>query len=121
MPSALYTVRQKVGGGAHGSNEDRLPKAEEALRKFWLNPKCPFSGHNEWTLVEDYVEVRPYFQGSLAVGGTVYPAVMVICNGCGYMAMFSGIRLGLLGTAAPTEEPKQAEAEQEESHGDSSD
>jgi len=72
-------------------------KARQALASVWKTPRCPFSGHNEWTLVEDFVELRPYFRGSLAVGGPVYPAVMAICNGCGYMALFSAVKLGLLG------------------------
>jgi hypothetical protein len=78
-------------------------KVEQALRKVWRNAHCPFSGDNNWTLVQDYVEVRPYQEGSLVLGGPIYPAVMVVCNTCGYMATFNAIRLGLLSEKEATE------------------
>ena len=86
-----------------------VAKAQDALRDLWKDPRCPFSGHNQWTVARDYVELRPYFGGSMVVGGTVYPGVMVVCNGCGYMALFSAVKLGLL---AKEETPsKEAESD----------
>ena len=78
-------------------------KVEQALRKVWRNARCPFSGDNNWTLVQDYVEVRPYQEGALVLGGPIYPAVMVVCNTCGYMATFNAIKLGLLSEREVTE------------------
>ena len=79
-------------------------KVEKTLRKVWKDASCPFSGDNNWTLVQEYVEIRPYCgQGSMLLGGAIYPAVMVVCNTCGYMATFNAIRLGLLSEEEATE------------------
>lgn len=73
----------------------------EAARK-WLNEKwegnklCPVSGHNDWTLANELVEVRPFSGGGFVVGGNVYPHVMLTCSECGYTLLFSAVRMGLL-------------------------
>lgn len=67
---------------------------EKKLREFGAANKCPISGHAEWTIVEEFVSVVPWEDG-FKFGGT-YPAVMLACNGCGYMALFSAIVLGLV-------------------------
>jgi hypothetical protein len=73
-------------------------KAKAALEEVWKDAVCPFSGHKEWAIADDFVEMRPYYGGDFVVGeGNIYPAVMVVCAGCGHMALFSAVRLGLLG------------------------
>lgn len=44
--------------------------------------------------MEEFVTVVPWEDG-FTFSGT-YPAVMLACNGCGYMALFSAIVLGLV-------------------------
>lgn len=71
-------------------------KVVATLSERWGQGHCPF-GHDQWDLVPNFVEVRPYHGGGMVIGsGGVYPAVMVICQTCGYMAMFSAVKLGLL-------------------------
>jgi hypothetical protein len=75
-----------------------VEKAKQALLRVWeKNTACPFSGHRDWGIAEEFVEIKPpsspaYFPG----GGNTYPAVLVYCNGCGYMALFSAVVLGLI-------------------------
>ena len=79
-------------------------RAKALLEERWGKPaRCPFSGHTDWGMAEDFVELRPYQGGGLGVGGGVYPGVLVVCNGCGYMAMFSAVALGLLSTKGEAE------------------
>lgn len=79
-----------------------VQEVEEALRKVWTNYECPFSGHQSWTIVDELVKLTPY-ETSFTVSNehrmvvsNVYPAVMLVCNGCGYMALFSAVALGLI-------------------------
>ena len=70
---------------------------EKRIEKLWKTPECPFSGHNERTIVDQFVEVKPFSETpAMVIGGGVYPAVMFVCRGCGYMALFSAMVLGLL-------------------------
>ena len=74
-------------------------KIEEKLRQFGATNKCPVSGHSDWTLVDEFVSVVPW--DKKFIFNNSYPAVMLGCNGCGYMALFSAIVLGLV---SPDEE-----------------
>lgn len=57
---------------------------------------CPVSKDGFWT-------VEPYFTQlnatenpmGITIGGTGYPNVILICNTCGYTALFNLYRLGL--------------------------
>lgn len=71
-----------------------LKRVEKALDEKLTNFKCPFSGHNNWTIVEEFVTVVPLKNQGIVIG-TSYPAVMLACTGCGYMALFSAKILGL--------------------------
>ena len=72
-------------------DKDRI---EQKLREFGAANKCPISGHAEWTIVEEFVSVVPW-ENKFNFSGS-YPAVMLACNGCGYLALFSAIILGLV-------------------------
>lgn len=72
-----------------------VQEVQDALNRVWSTGKCPFSGHEDWTIVSELVEIKPFQRGGLTIGGNVYPAVMVACNGCGYIALFSAVVLGL--------------------------
>lgn len=101
-----------------------ISKTQEALKKVLLDIKCPISGHKSWTGAPGFVEIRPVpvfppfitsgqvFTESWGATGrespprtlyanvlaqdASYPAVMAICNGCGYVALFSAVALGLI-------------------------
>ena len=78
--------------------------AAKALKDKFRDWKCPYSGHTEWTLVPEFVEFRPFYGGPMVGRGNVYPAVMIVCSGCGHLAFFSSVVLGLT-PSVPAAEP----------------
>ncbi len=78
------------------NTEERLEAFNNWLQKnrFTL-PNCPISKKANWSLAEHTVEFRPYTGGGLVVGGSVYPALMLICNDCGYTMFINAAIAGL--------------------------
>ena len=67
------------------------------LLEFGVSNKCPVSGHNDWTLVKEFVSVVSWNgENKSFTFNSAYPAVMLACGGCGYMALFSAVKLGLV-------------------------
>jgi len=59
--------------------------------------KCPLSGHSDWHVAEDAVELRPYRGGGLVVGsGPIYVCAMLVCKGCGLSLLFNVRTLGIV-------------------------
>ena len=84
--------------------------AAKVLKDKFRDWKCPYSGHTEWTLVPEFVEFGPFYGGSMVVRRNVYPtvmnvypAVMIVCSGCGHLAFFSSVVLGLTPSVPATE------------------
>lgn len=100
-------------------------KAQEALKKVLIDTECPISKHKSWAIAPGFLEIRPrpVFPTSITSGRisvqswgsstdpvalparfppnlpeeeSSYPTVMAICTGCGYVAIFSAVALGLL-------------------------
>ena len=71
-------------------------QVEEKLREFGFTTKCPVSGHSSWTLVDEFVTVVPWSKKRGFVFNNTIPAVMLACNECGYMALFSAVKLGIV-------------------------
>ena len=71
-----------------------LERVEKALEETLTSFVCPFSGHSSWTIAEELVTVVPLKNRGIVIGNS-YPAVMIACAGCGYMALFSAKILGL--------------------------
>ena len=70
---------------------------EEKLHEFGAMNKCPVSGHRLWSIADEFVSVVPWSgKNRNFLFNNTYPAVMLACNGCGYMALFSAIILGLV-------------------------
>ncbi len=80
-----------------------MAKEEDVIQKFnkWLEqgkwdlPVCPVSKKRNWSAAENLVEFRPFMGGSLVVGGSVYPAVMLVCKDCGYTIFFNAAVTGV--------------------------
>ena len=64
---------------------------------------CPICQNNDWDLSTKLVEVRQFNEGSLIVGGPVYPLFSVTCKVCGYTLLFNAIVAGFI------EKPKKEE------------
>ena len=80
----------------------RLTQEDQDAVQQWLatnwhrNQRCPISGHNNWFTAEHIVQPTATTGGSVVLGGTGYPQVMVICQGCGYTMYFNAVVIGLL-------------------------
>ena len=76
----------------------KLDKAiiEDRLRNRSYH-RCPVSGHSQWSIADEFVSVVPWSgKNRNFIFNNTYPAVMLACNGCGYIALFSAVMLGLV-------------------------
>lgn len=71
-----------------------LNRVVKAIKDKGVSAKCPFSGHESWSLVDELVTAIPLKNHGIVLGNS-YPAIMLVCTGCGYMALFSAKVLGL--------------------------
>jgi len=71
---------------------------KDYLVKNWPSPRtCPISGHTDWTIVDHLISPAVYTQGGMqVVGGSAYPQVMVVCQGCGYTVYFNAVKMGIV-------------------------
>ena len=58
-------------------------------------PSCPISHQENWSVAEHVVEFHQY-QGGFSSVGSVYPAVMIICEDCGYTMFINAAIAGLV-------------------------
>jgi len=65
------------------TNEQRQNFADWMNSRAPLIGKCGLCGHREWAIASDILEVRPFHGGGLAIGGSVYPYIGVVCQHCG--------------------------------------
>jgi hypothetical protein len=59
-------------------------------------PRCPISDGRNWSVAEHIVEFRQYHGGHFPTTGSVYPAVMMICQDCGYTIFINAVIAGLV-------------------------
>ena len=72
-------------------------KAIAWLNELWPgNRLCPICTNNSWSVSDDLVEIRPYKGGTLVVGGSLYPLMIVTCNTCGHTLLFNAVVAGLV-------------------------
>jgi hypothetical protein len=81
-----------------------MQKQETVIDSFndWLQstgyrlPACPISRGKNWSVAEHIVEFRQYQGGHFSSVGSVYPAVMIICQDCGYTIFVNAALIGLV-------------------------
>jgi len=67
------------------------------LNDNWVGKKlCPCCSVNDWTISDTVFEFRAFHGGGLVVGGSVYPAVGIVCNICGYTLFYNAIKIGIV-------------------------
>ena len=77
-----------------------MDRVTDALQKVGATAKCPYAGddsnHRGWGLADEFVAIVPY-NNVRGIGlHQSYPAVLLACEACGHMALFSAIQLGLI-------------------------
>ena len=69
--------------------------------------QCPVCLNRQFTLL-DHLIAPPIFQnGSLTIGGSAYPMVMIMCMNCGHTHFHNAVMMGILppeGGAPPSSE-----------------
>ncbi|HEX4295068.1 MAG TPA: hypothetical protein VHZ29_13115 [Rhizomicrobium sp.] len=101
--------------------DGKLTPEEFGLAAAWLAEKtknytCPVCDTNNWGIVGNMLQESVYSEGSLLVGGSVYPMIAVSCMNCAYTRHFNAIQMGIMkgGIVRPdpfetTIPPKKAE------------
>jgi len=87
-----------------------VKRAADWLNTKWQGPKvCPICKNNNWGIPDTLAEVRGFFQGSLVVGGPVFPVLLVTCNVCGHVLAFNAVVMGLVERTEAADKVKAAE------------
>jgi hypothetical protein len=92
------------------TSEER-EKVGRWLDENWKQPRtCPVSGHDTWEISPRIVYLNAFLPTEIWTQQTlqVYPVIMAICKGCGYMLLFTARRMGIEPPPS-TEEPKSVE------------
>lgn len=58
-------------------------------------PDCPISIGRNWAVAEHIVEFNQYQGGHISTASSVHPAVMLICQDCGYTMFINAALIGL--------------------------
>lgn len=63
-----------------------------------LNAHCAFCNQTDFTIVDKLFELREFHDGNLVLGAnsSTIPAVVLICNNCSEIRLFSALKLGVL-------------------------
>jgi hypothetical protein len=93
------------------SVKGKLTPSDKAKIIDWLNEKspnhkCPSCGQNSWLIADDLVNYMPFTGPNFVVGGTSYPAALMVCTNCSYVRTYMAVPMGLLDAS---EEPKSDE------------
>jgi hypothetical protein len=89
---------------------EQQSRAKGWLESKWQKSDCPWHGPTVWQ-IGLLTQIGPYSQGSVFLGGPVYPAITVICTNCGYMVFINAIQAGILDRPeTPVESPEADEA-----------
>ena len=71
-------------------------KISEWINKKCRNMKCECCGSKIWNLNEHIIAPVNVQNGSLALGGSMTPQVILTCSNCGNTKYFNAVMIGLL-------------------------
>ena len=69
-------------------------------------PLCSICRTRGWDLCEDILELRPYHDGNVIIGGTLYPAFALVCKQCGHMVLINALTAGVLSNPQKSSSPE---------------
>jgi hypothetical protein len=74
------------------TEESYIQRLAGWLNSVWSGDKrCAICLSNQWRISEEPLELRPYREGGLVIGGAVYPLMSVTCTVCGNTLLFNAI------------------------------
>lgn len=79
-------------------SEEQKAKFLEHLNSKWPKKVCSICGYEKWSAGDTLIELKPFIdnQGTILIGGIVYPHVMITCENCGQTLLINAIRIGLM-------------------------
>jgi hypothetical protein len=93
-------MRGDSGGrdAVEGFSPARRNEIIAALKRAYANEPCPRCRHNEFALLDGYVNLAPNPNPGIGlfVGGPAIPAVVTVCTRCGFLSQHALGALGLL-------------------------
>lgn len=84
------------------ADDKALDEASLKRLREWLSEKwqkgCPFCEQNSWVAshVITLISQRPDELGTISLGGTTFPCVVVTCQNCGNTALVNALSSGVL-------------------------
>ena len=88
---------------------DELARTADWIKLHWdKGGLCPVSGHNAWTVGDTMISTTAYTGTGISLGGSVYPMILVICNGCGYTRFLNALVAGIVPRETTTTPPEEA-------------
>lgn len=76
-------------------DQTRLNKIVQVLTAKGVNRPCPRCNHPKFSVAGETNIMIQEQPGSLVIGGPTIPAVIVVCENCGYITQHASIPLGL--------------------------
>jgi hypothetical protein len=89
--------------------DGKLSQAEKSKIAEWLStrgqpPACPYCKSSQWVIADHLLNLTPYTPGgAFTIGGTSYPFVVLVSEGCGHSVFFSAVMIGVVPGAAPSD------------------
>ena len=65
---------------------------------------CPACASGKWTLANHVINLSSFTPGRMTIGGPSYPAILIVCDICGYFRMHSAIMAGVVAADRPKQE-----------------
>lgn len=70
-------------------------KLNEYLKKIGA-PVCPLCKHNHWTVSDTVFQLMEFNEGSIVIGGQLYPVLPIACENCGNTYFVNAIVAGFV-------------------------
>ncbi len=71
-------------------------KVLEFLKEKWGGRTCPMCSKGPLAINPKTFQLTEFNEGSLVIGGPVFPVIPVSCENCGHMILVSAIKVGAI-------------------------
>lgn len=81
-------------------DKEQLDQVFKFLDERWPAPRiCPICSKTEWSLSDTVMEITEHRPAVSIIGESkVMPVLSLVCQACGYVNLFSAIRVGVVKT-----------------------
>ena len=85
-------------------SERQRKAAADWISTKWTNSLCPFHGPTTWELSAILTQSVAFLPSGFAVGGPVFPLIVITCRTCGYTVFVNALKAGVLSPRAEVTE-----------------